>query len=472
MVEVSGGGGVLAALADGELGLRYALGEARRCGGLTVVLARRRSDGAPVVVVLGPGAGALRGAHLPTCLEAAPERAIFARPAGEPLSQRLGREVLAPADALRIMAQAAAALACCHALPEPAHFGGVPPRALVRLYGERYVLDPGGLTGGAGAGYTAPEAVWNPSPAADVYSLGAILHHLVAGAPPAALEPGPGLPPAIRTLVARAMAPDPTARFPDAGAFRAALEAAYDHLVFTRGARRAAAVQSAAPAPWRPPWWAWAVAVLTGALAGLGAVLWLAPARPAAAPPPAAAPAPEPVPAPPPAPAPTPAPPVAAPAPRPPVPAPVPQQAPVPAPAPAPQQAPVPPPAPGAAPAPAPAPAPATAPPPALPLDTQILIDGLPVGGKVASYAAGNAVYLLPADFTRLFGIAVTYTGETVRLEARGQTLYTGLYYKDPWQRIFVSVDTLNLRLAGLEYRGAARSAQGELLVQVRRSRP
>ncbi|MEU5837902.1 serine/threonine-protein kinase [Streptomyces diacarni] len=87
-----------------------------------------------------------------------------------------------------------------------------------------------GLTVVAGsAGYMAPEQA-EPfdgiDARADVYSLGALLHHLVTGTVPGA--PGrvpplgrvrPGLPPELEEVVGRALEPDRDRRWPTAGAF-------------------------------------------------------------------------------------------------------------------------------------------------------------------------------------------------------------------------------------------------------------
>jgi len=174
---------------------------------------------------------------------------------GQSLLQRIrdaGR--LSVAETMSIVAQAADAL---HA----AHLGGIvhrdvkPANLLVQPNGTVILVDFGvarspsvtGVTTADGllgtATYMAPEqASGRPiSPATDIYALGIVAYHCLAGHPPysggGALEvalrqvydePPPlpdDLPPAVRALTMRALAKDPADRYPTAAEFAAAARA-------------------------------------------------------------------------------------------------------------------------------------------------------------------------------------------------------------------------------------------------------
>jgi eukaryotic-like serine/threonine-protein kinase len=100
-------------------------------------------------------------------------------------------------------------------------------------------------------GYTAPEqARPGDTPLdrrADVYSIGAVLHHMLTGVAPKQDEvPAPlppEVPPAVSAVVRQALATRPADRFPSAGALADALDAAAVRLRETPGAA----------APYQPP---------------------------------------------------------------------------------------------------------------------------------------------------------------------------------------------------------------------------
>jgi len=175
---------------------------------------------------------------------------------GEPLSQRIKTaERLSPGETMAIVAQTA------HAL-QAAHDAGVvhrdvkPGNLIVRPDGQVVLVDFGvarsaeaaALTGVnelvGTALYMAPEQVAKRAitPATDIYALGAVAYHCLAGHPPfmgdnaltIALshldeEPPPlseDVPQAVRTVVATAMAKDPGDRFKNAAAMAQIAEAA------------------------------------------------------------------------------------------------------------------------------------------------------------------------------------------------------------------------------------------------------
>jgi serine/threonine protein kinase len=176
---------------------------------------------------------------------------------GEPLSRRLAASGRLPvAETLKIVAQAADALQAVHE-SGIVHRDVKPANLLVQQDGTVVLVDFGvarsasatRLTGsGAVVGtalYMAPEQISGlpVSGATDVYALGALAFHCLAGHPPFegenALqiafhqvhdEPPPlpdDIPAAVQALVSRALAKQPADRYPDAAAFAQAARAAF-----------------------------------------------------------------------------------------------------------------------------------------------------------------------------------------------------------------------------------------------------
>ncbi|MBB5481013.1 serine/threonine-protein kinase [Micromonospora parathelypteridis] len=230
---------------------------------------------------------------------------------GQPLSERIaevGR--LDVAETMSIAAQTARAL-------QAAHDAGVvhrdvkPNNLIIEPDGHVVLVDFGVAVTQEAASltatnqvvgtalYMAPEQVSKneTSPAIDIYALGAVVYHCLAGAPPhqgenalaVALrhleeEPPPlpaDVPPAVQRLVATAMAKDPAHRFPTAGAMAAAAQALADPSDPATGAtsigvrteriaaQRSALGRAVSPGPK-------ALAVLLGSLAAAAAVLVIA----------------------------------------------------------------------------------------------------------------------------------------------------------------------------------------------------
>jgi eukaryotic-like serine/threonine-protein kinase len=177
---------------------------------------------------------------------------VMAYVRGEPLSRRLtdgGR--LDPATTMSIVAQLADAL---HATHEAGiiHRDVKPDNIVIAESGQAVLVDFGiaqtpateGLTNAQDvlgtALYMAPEqAMKKPvTPKTDMYALGAVAYHCLAGTPPFSGENAlaialahvrdeppalPGdIPVAVRDVVSRAMAKDPARRFPNAAAMASA----------------------------------------------------------------------------------------------------------------------------------------------------------------------------------------------------------------------------------------------------------
>jgi hypothetical protein len=160
---------------------------------------------------------------------------------GELLSETLARRGALPLEeALDLCLQAAAGLQAAHEVrwvhgrlsPDTILLtqvvGG---RPLVKLIGFtqesllRQTRAEPPIEQGVSLEYASPERIagHTPDERSDVYSLGAVLHHLLTGVPPALpLEGGPA-PEAMRAVLLRALAPSPARRFQTVAEFAAAL---------------------------------------------------------------------------------------------------------------------------------------------------------------------------------------------------------------------------------------------------------
>ncbi|HET9517051.1 MAG TPA: serine/threonine-protein kinase [Actinoplanes sp.] len=204
---------------------------------------------------------------------------VMAYVEGEPLSTRLkeaGR--LGVTETMSIVAQAADALHAAHQ-NGTVHRDVKPGNLIVKPNGTVILVDFGvarsaqltsvtGLNAIVGTAlYMAPEQVakGNVSPATDIYALGAVAYHCLAGHPPfegdnalqVALrhlddEPEPlpdDVPEAVRALISQAMAKDPIDRYGSAAAFAdAALEASGTHEAWPSATSTALISPSAASA--------------------------------------------------------------------------------------------------------------------------------------------------------------------------------------------------------------------------------
>jgi len=160
---------------------------------------------------------------------------------GEPMSEMLaaGDSVSVP-EAMDLCRQACTGLQAAHALGIV--HGKLSPGSMVivrapggiltvKLAGFRLTASPSeeDLKPGAGesyARYASPERLDGQTPdcRSDVYSLGAVLHHLVAGAPPTPGSVASTVPPALRPVLTKALAKAPRRRFQSMPEFVAALE--------------------------------------------------------------------------------------------------------------------------------------------------------------------------------------------------------------------------------------------------------
>jgi zinc D-Ala-D-Ala dipeptidase len=114
---------------------------------------------------------------------------------------------------------------------------------LIRFGSVQLVAKPSGA-GGENTQYAAPERLTGHSPdeRSDVFSLGAVLQHLLTGVPPGTeWDVVPPVPEAVRRVIAKALEPTPDDRFQTVVAFARALATATTkpHARLRKGARRA-----------------------------------------------------------------------------------------------------------------------------------------------------------------------------------------------------------------------------------------
>ena len=180
---------------------------------------------------------------------------VMAYVEGEPLSNRVKQGPMSVTETMSIVAQAADALHAAHEAGT-VHRDVKPGNLIVKPTGAVVLVDFGVARSAAvtsvtavnaivgTALYMAPEQVakGNVSAATDIYALGAVAYHCIAGHPPfdgdnalqVALrhledEPDPlpdHVPPPVRELIARAMAKQPADRFVSAADFADAAMAA------------------------------------------------------------------------------------------------------------------------------------------------------------------------------------------------------------------------------------------------------
>ena len=214
-----------------------------------------------------------------------------------------------PADVLRWLGQAASALDAAHAAGV-VHRDVKPGNLLLNGRGEVSVADFGvasavgldsmTMTGTVlgTAGYLSPEQARGEraTPASDRYALGVVAYELLTGKRPFASDsataeaaahvhapiPYPSrhsdVPPELDPVLHRALAKDPSERYPSSAEFVAVLRGALSHAAGTTGALAAVREEEYAPVarpPQRPNRLAWVAAAILGLLA-LGAGLGVA----------------------------------------------------------------------------------------------------------------------------------------------------------------------------------------------------
>jgi DNA-binding beta-propeller fold protein YncE len=150
---------------------------------------------------------------------------------------------LSPQRAINLLAQVADALDAAHAAGivhrdvKPQNILVEGDRAYLSDFGLAKAIDESGAASTVSvvgtAQYMSPEQWRGDSigPAADVYSLGCVLYETITGIPPFEREEAdtpPEMPQGVDEVIRRAVAKDPTARYPTAGALIAAARGAED----------------------------------------------------------------------------------------------------------------------------------------------------------------------------------------------------------------------------------------------------
>ena len=173
---------------------------------------------------------------------------------GERLSEMLSaRRLVPPNEAIDLILQAASGLQAAHEVslvhgnlsPDTilvTHTAGNRPLVKLIGFGQVHRAEPP-AAGGESSRYAAPERLAGHSPdeRSDVFSLGAVLQHLLTGAPPSAKrDEALPIPEAARRVLAKALEPPPDDRFQTVAAFARALATATSRppARIRRGARR------------------------------------------------------------------------------------------------------------------------------------------------------------------------------------------------------------------------------------------